>query len=124
MNKDDQATDELVSEMRPLNQEESIKDIHEKLSSSTSNFSRVLVSEDIDNEELIISSQRNAIGATPTENIQSKLTQQLPLLKSFSNQQDSIMQSKSSGSSFERNFNILLEQSEGLKWQYREILRR
>ena len=56
MNKDDQATDEIVSEMRPLNQEESIKDIHEKLSSSTSNFSRVLVSEDIDNEDLIISS--------------------------------------------------------------------
>ena len=40
-------------------------------------------------------------------------------------QPDSIFLSKvSSDSSFQRTFKILLEQSEGLRWQYREILRR
>lgn len=34
------------------------------------------------------------------------------------------MSKVSSDSSFQRTFKILLEQSEGLRWQYREILRR
>jgi hypothetical protein len=36
---------------------------------------------------------------------------------------DSILQSKSSDSSFSKTFNLLLEQSDSLRWQYNEIIK-
>ena len=56
MNKDDMVADEFQEGSRQPNYEGLEKDHQEQqFSSSTSNFSRVLVSDDIDNEDLFIS---------------------------------------------------------------------
>ena len=79
-------------------------------SSSGGTFSRGDDSEEIDREDFTI----GPIGhqqqeETSAPKIQSAFSNRLPLLQTYSNQIDSILQSKSSGSSFERNFNILLD---------------